>query len=168
METLLHVGCGGAPVPPWLADYKETRLDVDGEFNPHIIANMTNMYQVESHSYDVIYCAHSLEHLFPQDVPLALSEFCRILKQEGRAIIIVPDLEGVSPTTEVLFESEAGPITGLDLIYGFGKQVKTNPHMQHHCGFVQHTLEKILDKAGFNPVVRRIGCNNLLALAVKR
>ena len=166
MESVLHVGCGGDNIPSWLADYKETRLDLDPNYKPDIVADFREM-PIESSSYDVIYCSHSLEHVHTSEVPKVLGEFHRVLKSNGRAIIIVPDLEGVSPTDEVLFTAPAGPITGLDMIFGYGPRTKSEPLMAHRTGFISYTLDKALSRAGFNAVVRRLPDYNLLAVAVK-
>jgi SAM-dependent methyltransferase len=42
------------------------------------------------HSFDLIYCSHVLEHV--SDDRKALSEFWRVLKPDGKAIILVPIL----------------------------------------------------------------------------
>jgi len=166
VETLLHVGCGGTPVPSWLTDYQETRLDIDPGYKPDIVADFRQI-PVAADSYDIILCSHSLEHVHTDEVPVVLGEFYRVLKSNGRAIIVVPDLEGVLPTKEVLFIAPAGPITGLDMIFGYGPRLKEHPAMAHKTGFVQWTLEKELSAAGFNPIVRRLPDYNLLAVAVK-
>jgi predicted SAM-dependent methyltransferase len=41
-------------------------------------------------SFDVIYCSHVLEHVL--DDRLAMREFCRVLKPQGWAILLVPVL----------------------------------------------------------------------------
>jgi SAM-dependent methyltransferase len=83
---------------------------------PDIVASMDDMGDIGL--YDAIYCSHALEHLFPWQTPLALSEFLRVLKPGGIAMIFVPDLEDVKPTNDILYESAGGPIAGLDMIYG--------------------------------------------------
>lgn len=45
-------------------------------------------------SFDIIYCSHVLEHV-PDDWK-AMSEFFRTLKNEGQAVIMVPETEGVT------------------------------------------------------------------------
>jgi len=98
-------------------------------------------------TFVAVWCCHSLEHLHPHDGITALQEFHRVLKPDGAAIIIVPDLEDVKPTDEVVYTSSAGPITGHDMYYGW--RAHENEHMQHRTGFVKSTLEAALQKAGF-------------------
>ncbi len=164
-QSILHVGCGGSPLPDWLKG-KETRLDIDETYSPDILANMTNMEDIGQ--YNIVYTSHSLEHLSLEEAKMALLEFKRVLLPKGVLLVFVPDLQGISPTNEPLFESFAGPISGLDLIYGLQKQVKESPYMQHKCGFVKDTLETLLIASGFSEVqVKRLPCYNLMGVGVK-
>lgn len=127
---------------------------------------MTDMGDIGE--YDAVFCQHALEHLHPYEVPVALSEFIRVLKKGGSAMVFVPDLEDVRPTEEVILESPAGPITGLDMIYGYRKVLKELPHMAHNTGFVEQTLNQAFMDAGFSKVVtRRLGNYNLMAVGQK-
>ncbi len=165
MPSILHVGCGHQPLPAWL-EGQETRLDVDPGCNPDIVATMTDLGEIGP--FDFVFSSHSLEHLAPHDVPVALSEFHRVLKPGGSAIIFVPDLEDVKPTTEVLYVSPAGPVSGLDMFYGLHTALKESPYMAHRCGFVQSTLQDVLEQAGFAAVkVQRIEHFNLMGAARK-
>lgn len=162
----LHVGCGGDPLPDWLEGWRELRLDISPDHAPDILASMTDIGDVEP--VDAVVCCHSLEHIRGHEVPVALSEFFRVLKPRGFVFIIVPDCEDAKPTDEVLFDSPAGPITGLDLFYGKQDLVATMPFMVHHTAFTAETLGKALERAGFGPVqVRRISHYNLIGVGVK-
>ncbi len=166
MPTVLHVGCGGDPLPAWLSGFEEVRLDINPACDPDIVASMTALGEIGP--YDALYCSHALEHLHPHEVPVALGEFLRVIKPGGNVLVFVPDLEGVAPNSEVLFESEAGPITGHDLYYGHGAYVARNPYMAHHSGFLKDTLAEALQAAGFAQTeVMRVHCHNLMAVAVK-
>lgn len=164
--SVLHVGCGHEPLPAWLAGSVETRLDIDPRCAPDIVASMTDMGEIGP--FDLVFSSHSLEHLAPHDVPVALAEFRRVLKPGGGLVVFVPDLEGVAPTEELLFESSAGPIRGLDLYYGLRSALPDHPHMAHRCGFVSETLHAALDAAGFAEVaVKRLRDFNLMGAARK-
>jgi ubiquinone/menaquinone biosynthesis C-methylase UbiE len=166
MATVLHVGCGANPLPTWLDGADEVRLDIDPDCEPHIIASMTEMGDIGP--YDLIYCSHALEHLYPHEVDQALGEFVRVLKPGGSAMVFVPDLEGVQPTDEPLYESPSGPICGRDMYYGLARYIEQSPFMAHHCGFVRDTLRETLRKAGFAVAeVRRLSGYNLFAMAVR-
>lgn len=164
--TVLHVGCGYEPLPEWLSGlgHAETRLDIDPDCEPDIVASMTDLGPIGP--FDMVFSCHCLEHLAPHDVPVALAEFSRVLKPDGKAVIMVPDLEGVAATDEVLFVSPAGPICGLDLFYGLRTALPERPYMAHRTGFVSLTLQAALDAAGFSTVgVQRLAGHNLLAVA---
>ena len=164
MKTLLHIGCGSDPLPAWLSDFKETRIDINEAVNPDIVASMLDLGEIGV--FDVVFCRHALEHLYPHEVPIAIAEFYRVLKQGGHLIVFVPDLQDVQATDDVLFESPAGPISGLDLIYGFREATKTNPYMQHKTGFIKQTLEQAL--SGFSTVrVKRLSAYDMMGVGVK-
>lgn len=164
--SILHVGCGGDPLPHWLSRYSEVRLDIDESHNPDIVASMLDMGQIGP--FDAVFCSHALEHVLPHEVPIALGEFYRVLNPGGACIVFVPDLEDVRATEEPLFDSPAGPICGLDLLYGFRKMLKDKPYMAHKTGFISQTLHDAMTAAGFEKVaVSRLENYALLGAAIK-
>jgi len=84
MKTFLHVGCG--PIKKNLVKgfsndvWSEIRLDIDEKVRPDIIGSILDMHSVESGSVDAVYSSHNIEHVFPHEVPIALKEFHRVLK----------------------------------------------------------------------------------------
>jgi len=44
---------------------------------------MLDMPAVADGSVDAIYSSHNIEHLYPDEIPVALKEFLRVLKPEG-------------------------------------------------------------------------------------
>lgn len=166
MKTLLHIGAGSNKLPDWLNTFRETRLDINADCKPDVIASMVDIGDIGT--FDCVFCQHALEHLYPHEVPIALSEFQRVLNEGGMLILFVPDLEDVKPDDTVLFESDAGNISGLDLYYGFRPALKDNPHMAHKTGFISSTLEKALNDAGFTKVeTKRLFPHNLMGIGVK-
>jgi len=162
----LHVGCGGGALPDWLSGYTETRLDIDESQCPDVCASMLDMGEIGA--FDVVFCQHALEHVAPHEVKQALSEFRRVLKPGGHAIVFVPDLEGVTPTNAVILDTPSGGVTGHDLFYGFGPALAENSFMAHRCGFIADTLECAFREAGFSEVAtQRLGNFNLMGAARK-
>lgn len=165
-RSVLVAGSGPESLPEWEKQgYTCVRLDIEPRTNPDIVASMTNMGDIGP--YDVVFCCHALEHLYPHEVSMALREFRRVLKPGGIVVILVPDLEDVKPTEEVLDYPECGPITGLHLYYGDPRQIAQFPHMAHHSGFVKETMWGALDAAGFKLVKSvRLTHYNLLGTGV--
>lgn len=147
---LLHAGCGREPLPAWLEGVEEVRLDIEPLAEPDIVASITDMGEIGP--FGAVFSSHCLEHLAPHEVGAALAEMKRVLAPGGMVIVIVPDLEGVEPTEEVLYESAAGPICGLDMFYGLRAALPHLPHMAHRTGFVSATLRVALEAAGFTEV----------------
>jgi predicted SAM-dependent methyltransferase len=155
-------------------DWEEVRLDVDPSVGPTVIASITDMKAVfPSESFDAVWSSHTLEHLFTHEVPVALSEFKRILKSDGFVLIMCPDLESVANhlaqhgADHVAYTSPAGPITALDMLYGHLASVAQGRHyMAHKTGFTADRLGNLLLEAGFPTVnVRRDDYFEICALA---
>ncbi len=165
-KTVLNIGCGprgitviGNPAFPE-EEWREVRLDIDPGVAPDIVASMTDMAAVPDGTMDAVWSSHNLEHLFPHEVPAALREFLRVLKPGGQLRLAVPDLQGVAALVaqggleDTLYMSNVGPITPLDVIYGYGAAIAAGNHfMAHRTGFTAQTLGRALQAAGFEPVV---------------
>jgi ubiquinone/menaquinone biosynthesis C-methylase UbiE len=148
-------------LPDWFAHYDEVRLDIDPGCKPDIVASITALGDIGP--FDAVYCSHTLEHLYPHELPVALAEFRRVLKPGGALVAFVPDLEGIEATEETVYESPCGPITGRDMIYGKISYLADSPHMAHHNGFVSATFAQAIEAAGYTGVtVLHIPEHNLM------
>lgn len=169
-KTVLHVGCG-APNPNKLhatfrsADWREIRLDIDPACAPDIISDMLDMSAVGNDSVDAVWSSHNVEHLHAHEVPVALNEFLRVLKDGGFALVTLPDLQAVcrhvaeGRLEEVLYQSPAGPVSPIDVLYGYRPFIARGQHfMAHKTGFTAKSLAAKLARAGFAGIrVRRQG-----------
>jgi SAM-dependent methyltransferase len=164
-RLVLHVGCGVAhprKLPEaWFprAEWQEVRLDIDPAVAPDIIASITDMAVLRPGIFDAVWSSHNLEHLYPHEVPLALTEFRRVLKPEGFLLATLPDLQQVAALvaedrlTDPAYQSEAGPITPLDMLYGLNTALALgNGFMGHRGGFTASSLKAALESAGFPEV----------------
>ncbi|MBS1869522.1 MAG: methyltransferase domain-containing protein [Actinobacteria bacterium] len=166
---MLHVGCG-PPAADNLherfhgAEWRELRLDIDRAQLPDIVADMIDMREtVPSASVDALWSSHNIEHVFAHEVPQVFGEFLRVLRPGGLALITTPDLQRAAERIasgrldDALYESEAGPITPLDMVYGHGREISRGFHfMAHRTGYTARSLERRLRDAGFVDVrVRR-------------
>ena len=161
-KTILHVGPGhrnnGAKLPVAFqnSDWQEVRLDIDPANEPDIVGSMLDMAAVPDASVDAIYSAHNIEHVYAHEVPVVLKEFLRVLKPDGFLVVTCPDLQTVCQLVaedklgDALYQSQAGPITPLDILYGHGGALAAGHHyMAHKCGFTIQTLTQALHTAGF-------------------
>ena len=165
MKQFLHVGCGAADqsrtTPEFRRDtWREVRLDINPAARPDVVGSMTNMADVRTGSMDAVYSSHNIEHLFPHEVPLALAEFRRVLSDDGYAVITCPDLQSTCELIvqdrliEPAYQSPAGPIAPLDILYGHRAQIAAgNAYMAHRCGFTRRVLAGTLQSAGFAGVI---------------
>lgn len=167
-KVVLHVGCG-RPDPENLherfrrPDWWELRLDIDPGCKPDIVADIIDMPEVDSESVDAVWSSHNIEHVFAHEVPKVLSEFFRVLRPGGQVLVTTPDLQRAAERIasgrleDPLYESDAGPVTPLDMVYGHAGYVAEGFHyMAHRTGFTARTLERKLRDAGFAEVkVRR-------------
>lgn len=178
-RIFLHVGCG-YPNPARLpevfkgADWSEIRLDIDPGVQPDIVADIADMNAVETGSVDAVWSCHNLEHLDTHAVPAALAEMRRVLKPGGFLLLHTPDLQRLAELiTEgkletVMYESPAGPITPLDMLFGHGRSLREGNHyMAHRTGFTQERLGRLLVEAEFAQArVLRGNSYDLWAVAV--
>lgn len=166
-KTVLHVGCGCEEIHPLFKDFAETRLDIDPRHNPDIIACMTGLGDIGP--FDAVYSCHCLEHLDERDALLALKEFNRVLNVGGFCFILVPDIENVKQTDEVILQAPCGGITGNDMHFGHHEFIKTNPYMRHLSQFTKDSLMGALVAAGFSECfTKRLLNFNLFGIGTKR
>ena len=161
MPKFLHVGCGqkrkvqttqGFNTPEWT----EIRFDIDEGVIPDVVGTMTDMSAVADGSVDAVFSSHNIEHLYPHEVTVALKEFLRVLTPAGLAVITCPDLQSVcaliadNKLTQPAYQSPAGAITPLDILYGHRASMQQgNLYMAHRCGFTRDVLSATLRQAGF-------------------
>ena len=160
MKTLLHVGCGPEDKSDIKGfdndDWKEIRLDIDEDVNPDIVGTLTDMKLVETATVDVVYSAYNIDHIYAHEVPIALGEFYRVLKDDGLVIIKCPDLQSVAEAVaqdkllDTLYVSPIGPISAIDIMYGNRQEISEgNIYMEKKVGFTYTALDGSFFEAGF-------------------
>ena len=161
MKTFLHVGCGPKDKSKIKGfnhnNWKEIRFDIDKDVNPDIVGTLTDMKLVETGSVDAVYSSHNIEHIYPHEVPIALKEFYRVLKDDGIVVITCPDLQSVCEAVvndrllEPLYETNEGvKVSPIDILYGYRIDVaKGNEYMAHKGGFTYTSLNTSFFEAGF-------------------
>ena len=181
MKTFLHVGCGRLNKSNCLGfesdDWDEIRLDIDKAVAPDIIGTLTDMNTVETSSVDAVYSSHNIEHIFPHEIPVALNEFYRVLKDDGIVVITCPDIQSVGEALAQdklltpLYNSPMGDVTPFDILYGHRSTTSDgNIFMAHKSGFTYSTLDSVFSEAGFEARVggRRPDACSLFMVAFKQ
>ena len=160
MKTLLHVGCGPEDKSDNKGfdndDWKEIRFDIDEDVNPDIVGTLTDMSLVETASVDAVYSAYNIDHIYAHEVPIALGEFFRVLKDDGFVVIKCPDLQSVAEAIaqdkllDTLYISPIGPISAIDIMYGNRQEISDgNTYMEKKVGFTYSVLNGSFAEVGF-------------------
>ena len=160
MKTLLHVGCGSFDKSYLKGfdndEWEEIRLDIDKNVNPDIVGSLTDMSSVKSSSIDAIHSAFNIDHIHPYEVPIALKEFYRVLKNDGFVVVRCPDIQSIcvaiaeDKLLDTLYDSPSGPIAPIDIIFGNRKEISEgNKFMAKKGGFTYSFLDTVFFESGF-------------------
>jgi len=177
-RVVVNVGCGPLSVndlPEYFAGWTRLRVDADPSVKPDIVADLTDLSPIADGSADAVWASHCIEHLFEHQVPVALAEFRRVLRPDGFACIMVPDLQTVANYLvadrmhEPLYDSPAGPVTPHDIVFGFGAAIAGGREfMAHRCGFTPTMLQRAFARMTFGEVLLRRRTDRLELVALAR
>lgn len=159
-KVVLNVGCGSSDIkrlPQGFQNFYEIRVDLDRTVQPDIVASFADLSPFPDSSVDAIFNSHTIEHLYWFEVPKALAECRRVLRDDGLLAITCPDLQAAAAMIaqdrieDVAYVSPAGPITAFDLVFSYRPFVLQSPQMMSHKGgFSLRTLAEAVRQAGFN------------------
>jgi SAM-dependent methyltransferase len=167
-KRLLNAG-SGAPRASRLSRlvatgrWEEFRLDIEPDTNPDLVGSVTDLQAFfPAESFDAILCSHVLEHLYAHEVYPTMVEFRKVLKPNGFALIMCPDLVAAAEQllekglAGVVYNAPVGPIRVLDMFYGHSQSIEQGRHfMAHRTGFSSERLGNLLLEAGFPTVNTR-------------
>ena len=178
-KVFLNLGSGngdpaGLPRMFQGEQWQQVRIDIDPDMKPDIVTSSADLSMIPNGQIDAIWSSHSLEHLDFHDVPGALQQMQRVLKPDGFALVTLPDIAAVAELVvagrlnEVIYQSAAGPIRAMDMLFGHGASVAAGKrYMAHRCGFDAKLLGESLLDAGFHEVrVRKGSAWDLWAFAL--
>jgi hypothetical protein len=180
VKRVLNVGGGSKAIaiPVHYQGWEHVLLDIDAAQRPDVVGDARRLTTLPADLYDAVYCSHNLEHYWRHDVPSVLAGFAHVLHGHGFAEVAVPDLKAVFAQVvqagleldSVLYQSDAGPITVNDVIYGHGRQIAMsgNDFYAHKNAFTQQSLAAALRAAGFQWVFMGSGPYEIRALAFKQ
>jgi SAM-dependent methyltransferase len=164
-RVVVNVGCGprnATGLPGYFDSWRQLRVDIDASVEPDILADLTDLSPIPDASADAVWAAHCVEHLYEHQVPIALAEFRRILRNDGFACVIVPDLQAVANYVaadrlhEPLYQSPAGPVTPHDIFFGFGAAIaQGRTSMAHRCGFTPGMIQRCFQQQPFGELLIR-------------
>jgi ubiquinone/menaquinone biosynthesis C-methylase UbiE len=178
-KRVLNVGGNSKaiPLPAPYADFEHILLDIDPKGSPDIVCDARELVTLEANQFDAVYCSHNLEHYYRHDVRKVLAGFMHILKEDGFAHIVVPDIQEVMRLTvergldieDALYNSPAGPIMVLDVLYGYGVEIENSGQdfYAHKTGFTRKSLSRALQAAGFGKLFVRTGNLEVAVFAFK-
>ena len=179
MKKVLNVGGNSKaiPLPPAYTGYEHLLLDIDPTGQPDICCDARQLSTLDAGQFDAIYCSHNLEHYYHHDVPKVLAGFRHVLKDQGFAHIRVPDVGAVMKAAvergldieDTLYQSSLGPISVMDVLYGYGKQIERSgvEFFAHKTGFTNLSLQRALVAAGFDKIYTTTGNLEVTAWAFK-
>jgi hypothetical protein len=167
VPTMRVLNVGGnskdIPIPPHYAGWEHLLLDIDARGKPDIVADARELTALPAGGFDAVYCSHNLEHYHVHDGRRVLAGFVHLLNNDGFAEIRVPDLKALMQRVaatgididDVVYTSEAGPITAHDMLYGWAVEIERSGRdlYTHKTGFTPKSLHRILRDAGFASVV---------------
>jgi len=137
----LNVGCGGI--------YKKDYINIDA-FN-RVVADKTMLaenLEIEDNIVEAIEANQVIEHLGIGRAIYAISEFFRVLKEEGKLIIETPDIKR---SFEIFLSGKREDRENiLPWIYGVDL-----PGMWHKLCFPEDLLDEILRKQGFKFIKKK-------------
>ena len=178
-KKVLNVGGNSKdiPLPPQYAGFEHLLLDIDPKGAPDIVCDARNLATLEAGQFDAVYCSHNLEHYFRHEVPAVLAGFLHVLKDGGFMDLRVPDIGEVMRLSvergleidDVLYESPAGPIMVLDVLYGYSVEIERSGQefYAHKTGFTHKSLVQQLINSGFSNIYSGTGNLEVHALAFK-
>jgi predicted SAM-dependent methyltransferase len=165
IKRLLNAGSGPGTaqrIARMIVDYgwEETRFDIDPDVKPDVLGSILALSGAfEPHSFDAVWSSHVLEHLYAHEVYPTLRQFHEVLKPDGFALIMSPDVESVAQfivehgIAAIAYHSPAGPIRPLDMLYGHSRAIEEGRvYMAHRTGFTAERLGNLLLMAGFPTV----------------
>ncbi len=177
MRRVLNVGGGNKqiPLPEHYSGWEHVLLDIDPQGGADVVLDARALAGLPARQYDAVYCSHNLEHYHRHDAPKVLAGFRHVLADGGFVEIRVPDLDAVFRAMlerglgleDVLYESPAGPISVLDVIYGWGVEIERSGHdfYAHRNGFTRASLSALLARCGFGTVYAATGNFEVVAFA---
>jgi SAM-dependent methyltransferase len=170
-NVVYNIGAGGISVKDqsnlFNDGWKEYTVDV-AECNPDIVSDIVGLPGIEDESADCVWASHVVEHVYWHELPNVFDAIVRVLKPSGFAFVMVPNLAAIADAIKFnlirpMYDTPAGPVAAIDMIYGHRAQIKNNKHMQHKTGFTPQSMATILNDLKIQAVCSE---NNLEIISI--
>lgn len=116
-----------------------------------IVADFEKPLPLKSEAYDLVYSAYAIEHISWRNVPQFVNEIYRILKPNGRAVVITADLRA---QCQYILKKPTWTFAEMETIFGsqdFGENA-------HKSSMSQELAYSVFMKAGFKSVnIQQVG-----------
>jgi len=134
----LNIGSGEAKLPDSI------NVDLESSTNPDIICDIRNQrLPFEDEIFDEVYCIHNIEHVETQFWAHVITEFRRVLKQDGLLVFMYPEFEVCA---KYFVENHLG-MRDFWRACLYGRQLY--PGDYHVTGMISSELANHLKHAGF-------------------
>lgn len=139
MEKLkLHLGCGEKHLEGFV------NIDCRKLESVDVVSDLEKLKKFEDNSAEIIYACHVLEHFSHRKTLGILKEWKRVLKNNGKLFLAVPDFKKLL----IRFGLTGRLNSILDPLFG-AQNYKSN---YHYAAFTFKHLKNILLEAGFKSV----------------
>ena len=123
-------------------------IHIDGEDYDHVTYNsITDLSVFNDNSVDLIYCSHALEYFDREEAVNVLTEWKRVLKNNGILRLAVPDFETICNVYSFFgyeLKDVLGPL--------YGKMKMGDDWIYHKTCYDYKDLKELLEHVGFNNV----------------
>ena len=181
MPSVLNVGGGSRdiPIPARYHGWTHVLLDIEARAGVDVVADARELLATQPPpKYDAVYCAHNLEHYHRHDAVRVARGFAHVLKDDGFAEVVVPDVLQVirlvaargMELDDVLYTSDAGPILVRDVLWGYHVEIERsgNDFYAHKTGFTNASLNLLIQRAGFRRTFSGLGNLEINLLAFRQ
>jgi SAM-dependent methyltransferase len=162
-KIVLNVGCGKTILSTqsnYFEDWKEVRVDAFENDTADIITSIVNLEKIPNDSVDCVWASHVVEHNYWHDLAMVFNSIMRVLKEDGFAIIRVPDIGSIShmiedSLLEPLYETSGRTVSIIDMLYGHRGFVESwGDGMCHKTGFTKKSMEQILSSLNIKSFIK--------------
>lgn len=149
-KVMLNIGCGTSHISktnPYFRDWKEVRADLYRD-DVDMKCDLVKMDHIGDGSFDCVWASHVVEHQYWHELPIVFENIMRVLKDDGFAIVKVPDIGAVADRIKDGLLDPIPQLYGLapiDFLYGMRMRVEADPLGEiHKTCFTMDSMSRIL------------------------